>query len=207
LLINLEKVKNETQYFFNSLQENLNSLCSNMSYEFYMEAVDLILQAEAAGKRVHMTGIGKPGHVAGYFASLMSSTGTPTYFLDGTEAVHGSSGQVCPGDIVIAISNSGETTELICTVEVLKRNNAKIIGVSGRKDSWLAKRSEVFLHAPVINEGGPLNRAPRNSILSELCILQGLSVVLQSIKNITPQQYVAWHPGGALGKLRKEEIR
>ena len=84
-----------------------------------------------------MTGIGKPGHVAGYAASLLSSTGTPTYELHGTECVHGSAGQVVPGDVVIAISNSGETAELKATVETLKNNGAKIISVTGKPESWL----------------------------------------------------------------------
>ena len=104
-----------------------------------INARDLILEAERNKNRVHVTGIGKPGHVAGYIASLLSSTGTPAYELHGTEAVHGSSGQVQEGDVVIAISNSGETNELKATVETLKRNGAKIISVTGNPESWLDK--------------------------------------------------------------------
>lgn len=167
-------------------------------------AQDLILEAERNNKRVHVTGIGKPGHVSGYVASLLSSTGTASYILDGTEAVHGSSGQVKTGDVVIAISNSGETDELKATVTTLKNNGAKIIAVTGKVGSWLAKHGDVFLFAGVDEEGGDLNKAPRSSIIAEIIVLQSLSVLLQNKKGLTPQQYVKWHPGGALGKSIKE---
>ncbi|MHB8062335.1 MAG: KpsF/GutQ family sugar-phosphate isomerase [Ruminiclostridium sp.] len=185
--------------------EEIQALIKEINSEFYGKAVELILNAEKNGNRVHITGIGKPGHVAGYAASLLSSTGTPTYELNGTEAVHGSSGQVRPGDIVIAISNSGETAELKATVTALKNNGAKIIAVTGDRESWLAKKSDAFLYAGVKNEGDPLNRAPRASILAEIFVLQGLSLLLQCTKDITPEQYVKWHPGGTLGHLRDNE--
>ncbi|SFM02668.1 KpsF/GutQ family sugar-phosphate isomerase [Pelosinus propionicus] len=169
-------------------------------------AKDLILTAEKNKNRVHVTGIGKPGHIAGYIASLLSSTGTPTYELHGTEAIHGSAGQVLPGDVVIAISNSGETNELKATVETLKRNGAKIISVSGNANSWLAAKSDVFLFAGVQAEGDVLNKPPRASIMAEMIVLQGLSVVLQTEKGLTIEQYVKWHPGGSLGKEINKEL-
>lgn len=192
--------------FINISNEELQALMKEISPDFYDEAVKLILNAEEKGNRVHITGIGKPGHVAGYVASLLSSTGTPTYELHGTEAVHGSSGQVKSGDVVIAISNSGETAELKATVTALKNNGAKIIAVTGKKGSWLDKNGDTFLYAGVKKEGDPLNRAPRASILAEVFVLQGLSLMLQCKKNITPQQYVKWHPGGSLGQLRENEV-
>ena len=191
--------------FFNIWSKELSGLIGQLNMDTYTGAVKLILDAEAEGGRVHITGIGKPGHVAGYIASLMSSTGTPTYELHGTEAVHGSSGQVRSGDIVIAVSNSGETSELKATVATLKNNGAKIIAVAGKPESWLAKAGDAFLFAGVNHEGDPLNRAPRVSIAAEILVLQGLSIILQCMKNITPQQYVKWHPGGALGNIRENE--
>jgi len=185
--------------------QEMDQLRSQIKEGFYEKAVELIQTCEKIGGRVHVTGIGKPSYVAGYIASLLSSTGTPAYVLHGTEAIHGSSGQVRKGDVVIAISNSGETAELKATVTTVKNNGAKIISVSGNPDSWLAKQGDAFLFAGVKREGGPLNRAPRASILAEILILQGLSVILQNMKGITPTQYVKWHPGGALGKLRDEE--
>lgn len=195
-----------TTYLDHSKAE-LNAFMENIDFNALNEAKELILQAEATHNRVHVTGIGKPGHVAGYVASLLSSTGTPTYELHGTEAVHGSAGQVMSGDVVIAISNSGETSELKGTVETLKRNGAKLIAVSGNADSWLARQGDVFLYAGVKQEGDIMNKPPRSSILAEITVLQCLSVLLQYAKELTPQVYVKWHPGGALGAsiLGKEE--
>jgi arabinose-5-phosphate isomerase len=109
-----------------------------------------------------------------------------------------------PGDVVIAISNSGETDELKATVTTLKNNGAKVISVTGKPESWLAKQGDVFLFAGVNQEGGALNKAPRGSILAETIVLQALSVLLQNSKGLTPHQYVKWHPGGALGKSIRE---
>lgn len=194
-----------SKYFLNVVQEDLSEYAENMNLEEVEAAAKLIIEAEKNGNRVHVSGIGKPGHIAGYISSLISSTGTPTYFLHGTEAVHGSCGQLREGDIVIFISNSGETAEMKSTVLAVKNNGCKIIGVSGNSESWLAKESEVHLYAGVKKEGGPMNRAPRMSILAETLVLQTLSVYLQKYKDISPQEYVKRHPGGALGQLRANE--
>lgn len=189
-----------------SREELLNSL-DEIREEPYLQAAQLIWQAEDRGNRLHVTGIGKPAHVASYMASLLSSTGTPAYFLHGTEAVHGSCGQLVPGDVVICISNSGETAEMKATAAAVRRNGAKIIAVTGNPNSWLARFADAHLYAGVAREGGPLNRAPRASILAETLALQALSVVLQEKRNITPEEYVLRHPGGSLGKLRDNEIQ
>lgn len=191
--------------FVTSVRDNTDFVLRQLDREALDRAAALILRAKANGGRLHISGIGKPAHIAGYLASLMSSTGTPTYFLHGTEAVHGSCGQLVPGDVVIFISNSGETAEMKATVLAVKNNGCRVIGVSGGRASWLAKQSDVFLYAGAEQEGGPLNRAPRNSILAETIVLQALSVLLQTDAAVTPQQYVKWHPGGSLGKLREGE--
>lgn len=185
--------------------ETVEKTFSGMDHAALEAAAKLILDAKEKGNRLHISGIGKPAHIAGYIASLISSTGTPAYFLHGTEAVHGSCGQLVPGDVVIFISNSGETAEMKATVMAVKNNGCKVIGVSGNAGSWLAGESNVHLKAAAEQEGGPLNRAPRASILAETIVLQALSVLLQSQAQVTPQQYVKWHPGGSLGKLRKGE--
>lgn len=176
-----------------------------MHEDAFERPVGMICQAEAKGNRVHITGIGKPGHVAAYGASLLSSTGTPTYFLHGTEAVHGSCGQLVAGDVVICISNSGETAELKATVQAVKNNGCQIIGISGNESSWLARNADAHILAHVEQEGGPLNRAPRNSINAENFVIQALSAILQDKKQLSPQAYVLRHPGGALGQLRENE--
>ena len=191
--------------FLNTAREEFDRSLSAISRDDMNKAAELIWAAEANKNRVHITGIGKPGHVAGYIASLMSSTGTPTYFLHGTEAVHGSCGQLAAEDVVICISNSGETAEMKSTAIAIRNNGCKIIAVTGKPQSWLATFAEAHLTAAADNEGGPLNRAPRASILSEVLVLQALSVVLQEKRALSPQEYVLRHPGGALGQLREEE--
>lgn len=192
-------------HFAGAAIQTVANAVDNMDINALEVAANLILNAKVNHNRLHISGIGKPAHIAGYIASLISSTGTPAYFLHGTEAVHGSCGQLVPGDVVIFISNSGETAEMRATVLAVKNNCCKVIGVSGNADSWLARESDVHLLASIEEEGGPLNRAPRDSILAEMLVLQALSVLLQSNVAVTPQQYVKWHPGGSLGKLREGE--
>lgn len=186
-------------------KNEFNEFVCDIDVKSLKKAAEIIIDAKNNGNRLHITGIGKPAHIAGYAASLISSTGTPAYFLHGTEAVHGSCGQLFEGDVVICISNSGETEELKATAMAIKNNGCKIISVTGNPNSWLGKYGEVCLFAGVNAEGGPLNRAPRASILAETYVLQCLSVVLQETSNITPEEYVKRHPGGSLGKLREGE--
>lgn len=192
-------------HFLINLSEELEKFINQLSIEDLEIARDLIVDSEKNGGRVHITGIGKPGHVADYVASLLSSTGTPAYFLDATETIHGSAGQVREGDVVISISNSGETEELKRTVMTLKNNGARIISVTGRVDSWLSNNSDCTLLASVKNEGDSLNKPPRASIIIEVAVLQALSVLLQESKGLTVKEYVKWHPGGSLGQSILEE--
>ena len=178
----------------------LSSLSSALPLESLQAARDLILAAEASGNSLHVTGVGKCEYVAGFIASSYSSTGTPAFFLHATEAGHGASGQVRPGDVVLAISNSGETEELKGAVATLKKNGAKILGCSGRPGSWLARHSDAFLWAGVRREGDELNLAPRASVLAEVMVLNALGVALQHHKRFTAEQFKAFHPGGSLGK-------
>ena len=202
-------LKNESREavtnFFSSVDKEFNHFLKERSVGEYEAAARLVLESQAQGGRLHVTGIGKCSHVSTYMASLLSSTGNPAYYLHGTEAVHGSCGQLTAGDVVIAISNSGETAELKATVLAVKNNGCKVIGVSGNADSWLTKNTDAFLFAGVKAEGGPLNRAPRNSILAELLTLQAFSVALQAEKDWDPARYVRCHPGGKLGALREGE--
>lgn len=196
----------EIQSFMRLAEAQLHEAVKAYDMKQLEMAGDLIQEAEQKGCRIHVTGIGKPAHLAGYAASLLSSTGTPAYFLDGTEAVHGSAGQVAEQDVVIVISNSGNTAELKQTVTTLKQNRAVIIAVCGNADSWLYANSDAQLYAHVEQEGDCLNKPPRASILVELLVLQSLSVLLQYRKNITGKDYLKWHPGGSLGeRTRREE--
>lgn len=196
--------KEQVQEFLSIAKESVDKYAAGIDFAALSAAKQLILDAEAKGNRLHVTGIGKPGHVSGYAASLFSSTGTPTYELHGTECVHGSAGQTRPGDVVIAISNSGETGELKSTVTCLKGVGVHIIALTGNPDSWLAKEAEVALIAGVDQEGDSMNKPPRASILAEIIELQCLSILLQNEFGLDPKQYVKWHPGGALGASIRE---
>lgn len=197
---------NYVDHYFDVVFSELENFKDSLDHTQLNNAKNLILEAESQGGRVHVTGIGKPSYVAGYIASLLSSTGTKAYVLHGTEAVHGSSGQVAPGDVVIAISNSGETIELKGTIETLITNGAHVIAVTRSESSWLATHANVALIAGVSQEGDSLNKPPRASILAEMVMLQSLSILLQEEKGLNPELYVKWHPGGALGaSIRNED--
>lgn len=193
------------QTYCDTVQREVATVCHALDYKALRQAADWIAAAQKSSNRLHISGIGKPEHIARYAASLFSSTGTPAYFLHGTEAVHGSCGQLVQGDVVIFISNSGETAEMQASVSAIRNNGCTVIGISGNGNSWLASNSALHLSAHIDAEGGPLNRAPRASILAEMIVLQALSVILQAGNKISPQQYVKWHPGGSLGKLRRDE--
>ena len=196
---------NDLENYCRIARQEVDRVLNAVNSQDYQTAAQLIWDAQTQNGRLHVTGIGKPGHVAAYAASLLSSVGIPTYFLHGTEAVHGSCGQLEKGDVVLCISNSGETDELKSTSMAIRNNGGKIIALTGNGESWLAHFADVSLVAGVEQEGGPLNRAPRTSILAECIAVQALSIVLQEHRKLTPQEYVMRHPGGSLGKLREGE--
>jgi len=169
----------------------------------FARAAELVHRSEAGGGRVHVTGVGKPEHVAHYAASLLSSTGTPASFLHGTEAVHGSAGQVRSGDVVISISNSGETPELRAAVECVRGLGARVLAITGRPDSWLAGAADVVLEAGVAREGGGLGLAPRASVAAEVLVAAALAALLEEEREFSSEDYHARHPSGELGKRSK----
>jgi D-arabinose 5-phosphate isomerase GutQ len=178
----------------------LAALCDRHDGVSLEAAARLIEDAEKKGGRVHVTGVGKPEHVAHYAASLLSSTGTPATFLHATEALHGSLGQVVPGDVVIAISNSGTTAECLLAVEAVRGYGGRVIAVTGGVESPLAAAAEVTLDAGVEDEGGPLGLAPRASVAAEVLVLAALGAVLQDRRGLDRDDYAARHPAGALGQ-------
>lgn len=193
------------QTYLNTFAAEAERAVAGLDRDALSQAAQLIIDAKQTHNRLHLAGIGKPSYIAGYGASLISSTGTPAYVLDGTEAVHGSAGQLVEGDVVILLSNSGETAELLATAHAARNNGAVLIAITGNPDSSLARLAAVHIKAAVEAEGGPLNRAPRTSIMAELLVVQALSVVLQADVDLSPDEYVKRHPGGALGQLREDE--
>lgn len=168
-------------------------------------AVRLVRESRAGGGRVHVTGVGKASHVARYGAALLSSTGTPASFLDPGESVHGASGQVVPGDVVIAVSNSGETAELTATVAVVRALGARIVAITGVPGSWLGRHSEATLDASVSREGGGLGLAPRASVLAQTLLLGALAATLERASGFERAEFLARHPAGSLGKRLRDE--
>ena len=185
--------------------EELAALRARLDTEAFEAALALIRGAREQGGRLHVTGVGKPEHVARYAASLLSSTGPPATFLHATETVHGSAGQLVAGDAVVAISNSGETQELRVAVEAARGMGARVIGVSGVPGSWLATHADVFLDAGVAREGGGLGLAPRASVAAEVLVLAALSAALEAESGLTRAEYHRRHPAGTLGKRSKDD--
>ncbi len=183
--------------------EELGGLRRRIDPVGFERAAELIRAAAVNGSRVHVTGVGKPEHMARYAASLFASTGTPATFLHATEAAHGSSGQVVAGDVVVAISNSGETPELRKAVEVARSLGARLVAVTGVPHSWLGREADVVLDAGVAREGGGLGLAPRASAAAELLVLAALSAALERVCGLTRADYHARHPAGALGEKSK----
>jgi D-arabinose 5-phosphate isomerase GutQ/sugar/nucleoside kinase (ribokinase family) len=182
----------------------LQTVYATMSPGYYDDAVRLIRDAEANGGRVHVTGVGKPRHIGHKLAATLQSTGTRAYFLDPTDCNHGDSGQVAEGDVVIAISHSGQTRELLEGVATVKRNGAHIIAITGNKESGLARLSDVVLHVPVNREAGPLGLAPTLSTTCQMAVGDGLAMALKVVRGFTPEDFRKYHPSGSLGKMLNE---
>lgn len=193
----------EIDRFFGQSLEELTTLHRALDLDAIARAVEMIRAAQARGGRVHVTGVGKPEHVARYAASLFCSVGTPATFLHATETLHGSLGQVHPHDVVIAISNSGNTSELTTAATAIKDQGADIIAVTGNRDSDLANLADLVMYAPVRHEGGGLGLAPRISVLAEVFVLAGLSVALEVARGLTVEEYSRFHPAGALGETAR----
>jgi arabinose-5-phosphate isomerase len=194
----LDPVHEVERFFALSLAE-LTGVQNALDLRTIARAVELIRIAETRGGRVHVTGVGKPEHVARYAASLLCSVGTMATFLHATETLHGSLGQVDPRDVVIAISNSGSTAELCAAASAIKDHGAQLIAVTGTESSDLAQLADLVLNAPVGNEGGVLGLAPRISVLAQVMVLAALSVALEAARGLTLEEYSRWHRAGSLG--------
>ena len=184
----------------------LSGLYDGMSDTYFDEAVAIIRKAEAAGGRVHVTGVGKSRHIGHKLAATLQSTGTKAYFLDPVDCNHGDSGQVAAGDVVVALSHSGETEELMAAVETLAAIGAILIAITGNAASGLARSSAATLHVPVDREGGPLGLAPTVSTSCQLAVADGLAMALKACRGFTREDFARYHPGGSLGRqLRDSE--
>lgn len=157
--------------------------------------------------RVIITGMGKSGHISNKMAATLASTGTPAYFVHPGEALHGDLGMITPEDVVIAISNSGTTDELLILASATKRLGAKIIAMTGDSTSGLSELSDVHLDIGVKEEACPLGLAPTSSTTVTLVLGDALAVALLEARGFTPEDFARSHPGGRLGKRLLVHVR
>jgi arabinose-5-phosphate isomerase len=170
----------------------------------FVQAVDMVLESKG---RVVVTGMGKSGQIGKKIAATLASTGTPALFLHPAEGVHGDLGMVMRGDVVIALSNSGETEEIARMLPSLKRLGIQIIALTGNKESTLAKNSDVVLDVGVKEEACPLGLAPTASTTAALAMGDALAVALLDKRGFRPEDFACFHPGGALGKRLLLRVR
>lgn len=172
--------------------------------ERFTAAVRTVL---ACRGRVVVSGMGKSGHVARKIASTLASTGTPAFFVHPAEANHGDLGMITRDDVFIALSNSGESVELLSIVPVLKRQGAKLIVLAGNAQSSLALEADIYLYASAEKEACPLNLAPTASTTAALALGDALAVALMNARGFTRDEFARSHPGGSLGRKLLTHVR
>jgi arabinose-5-phosphate isomerase len=183
--------------------EAVQALADRLDEQFH-RAVQLIMACKG---RVVVTGMGKSGHIAGKIAATLASTGTPAFFVHPGEASHGDLGMIAHDDVVIALSNSGESAEITAILPLIKRRGAKLVGMSGNPASTLGRESDVHLNATVDKEACPLNLAPTASTTAALALGDALAVTLLDMRGFTPEDFARTHPGGSLGRKLLVHVR
>jgi arabinose-5-phosphate isomerase len=183
--------------------EAVQALADRLDEQFH-RAVHLIMSCKG---RVVVTGMGKSGHIASKIAATLASTGTPAFFVHPAEASHGDLGMIAHDDVVIALSNSGESAEITAILPLIKRRGAKLIGMSGNPASTLGRESDVHLNAAVDKEACPLNLAPTASTTAALALGDALAVTLLDTRGFTPDDFARTHPGGSLGRRLLVHVR
>ncbi len=172
----------------------------------FVNAVELIFECKG---RTVVTGMGKSGIIGKKIAATLSSTGTPALFLHPAEGVHGDLGMLTKNDVVVALSNSGETSEIISILPVIKRFEIPLIAITGNKNSTLAKKCNCLLYAGVEREACPLNLAPTSSTTASLAVGDALAVALLEKRGFKEEDFAVFHPSGSLGKkllLKVEDL-
>ena len=188
----LESAKKALNYEIEALKEAVNNLDDN-----FTKAVELIMNSSG---RLIVSGMGKSGLIGSKIAATLSSTGTPSFFLHPAEALHGDLGMVKEDDIVLLLSNSGETDEIIRIVPFLRRIGTKIIAMVGNLESSLAKNSDIVLNSYVAREACPLNLAPTSSTTVSLALGDALACALIEARGFKERDFARFHPSGSLGR-------
>lgn len=179
------------------------SLAQSLDMRFVV-ACRLMLQCKG---RIVVTGMGKSGHIGGKIAATLASTGTPAFFVHPGEASHGDLGMITSQDVVIALSNRGETSEILTILPLIKRLGAGLIAMTGNPSSTLARQADAYLHTGVREEACPLGLAPTSSTTAALVMGDALAVALLEAKGFTREDFAFSHPGGSLGKRLLIRVR
>lgn len=176
--------------------EAIQGLCAHIDTDF-VRACEMILASKG---RVVVVGMGKSGHIGNKIAATLASTGTTSFFVHPAEASHGDMGMITRDDIILALSNSGSTNEIVTLLPLIKRLGIKMISLTGNPESTLAKAADVNLNATVEHEACPLNLAPTSSTTAALVMGDALAVALLEARGFTAEDFAFSHPGGALGR-------
>lgn len=194
-----ERMRNVRAYAVQCIQEEADATLKLIGQldENFDKAVELMFHCKG---KVIVTGVGKSGHIGAKIAATLSSTGTPAFFVNPLDVFHGDLGVMTKDDVVLALSNSGQTDELLRFIPMVLHMNIPIIGMSANPKSLLAKYSTVHIKVWVEKEACPLNLAPTSSTTAALVMGDALAVSLMQIRNFKPQDFAQFHPGGELGK-------
>lgn len=176
--------------------EAIHEMVRSLNHDF-TRAADAILQCKG---RVIVTGMGKSGHIGSKIAATFASTGTPAFFVHPAEAAHGDLGMIMDGDVVLALSNSGESDEILAIMPALKRKNICLICITSKNTSSMAKHADIHIQAAVSQEACPLGLAPTSSTTAVLALLDALAIVLLKARQFTPDDFALSHPAGSLGR-------
>ncbi|EOD7243342.1 SIS domain-containing protein [Campylobacter coli] len=165
--------------------------------ENFSKAIELMLHTKG---RCIVSGMGKSGHIGAKIAATLASTGTPSFFIHPGEALHGDLGMLTPDDVLIAISNSGETEEILKIIPAIKKRKIPLIAMCGKENSTLVKQGDIFLNISVKEEACPLQLAPMSSTTATLVMGDALAAALMKARNFRPDDFALFHPGGSLGR-------
>lgn len=171
-------------------------LCDNLD-EGFNKAIELILSIKG---RCVVSGMGKSGHIGAKIAATLASTGTPSFFMHPGEALHGDLGMLTSEDVLLAISNSGETEEVLKLIPVIKKRKIPLIVMVGNQNSTLAKQADIFINIAVKKEACPLQLAPTSSTTATLAMGDAIAVALMRARKFRPDDFALFHPGGSLGR-------
>lgn len=171
-------------------------LCDNLD-EGFNKAIELILSIKG---RCVVSGMGKSGHIGAKIAATLASTGTPSFFMHPGEALHGDLGMLTSEDVLLAISNSGETEEVLKLIPVIKKRKIPLIVLAGNQNSTLAKQADIFINIAVKKEACPLQLAPTSSTTAALAMGDAIAVALMRARKFRPDDFALFHPGGSLGR-------